>query len=75
MYLLGLWDCPLFLSVGFFKNYPQADGMVSIRPLLSPFPEISYSYVEFTFYVFRNLYGRVNTEIHINFLLSSILDR
>ena len=31
--------------------------------------------VEFKFYVCRNLYGLINTEIFINTLLSSLLDR
>ena len=56
----------MFLSVEIFDSLPS-DGQDGF--------DISCSYVEFKFCVFRNLFGLINTEICINSLLSSILDR
>ena len=75
MYFLGLDACPLLPSFGIFNSSPSGglDGLdLTITP---PFLDISCSYVEFTFYVFRNLYGLIKTEVCINTLLISLLDR
>ena len=75
LYLLGLEDFPLFLSVGIFDYLPSGgrDGFDStIPPTLI---DISCYYVEFMFCVCRNLYELINTEICINTLISSILYR
>ena len=72
---LGLEACPLFPSVGIFNSLPsvERDGFdLNITP---PFIDLSCSYFEFTFCVFRNSYGLIKTEICINTILSSLLDR
>ena len=75
MYFLVLESCFFYLSFGIFDSLPSGrrDSFDSTTP--STFPWYFLSYVEFTFFVCRNLYGLVKTEISINFLLSSTLDR
>ena len=72
---LGLETFPLFPSVGIFNSLPSGgrDGFdLTITP---PFLDLSCSYVEFTICVFHNSYGITKTDIFINTILSSILDR
>ena len=62
-------------SVGVFDSVPSCgwDGFdLTIPP---PFLDLSCSYVVFTFFVCRDSYGLIKTEICINSLLGSILDR
>ena len=70
LYFLGLEACPLFPSFGIFDSSPSGgrDGFYPTIP--SPFLDLSCSYVEFTFFVWRNSYGLIMTEICINSLLS-----
>ena len=56
-------------------NHPQVGGMFSILTPPPPFLDLSCSYVEFMFCVFRNLYGLIKTEICICYPLSSLLYR
>ena len=75
LYFLGLESCLLFMSVGIFDSLPSGwrDGFdLTMTP---PFLNLSCSYVEFTFFVCSNLYELIMTEICINTLLSSLLDR
>ena len=75
LYLLGLKGCPLFLLTGIFDSFPPGgqDGFdLTISP---PFLDLYCFYVEFAFFVCRNLYGVIKAEICINCLLCSLLDR
>ena len=65
----------MFPSVGTFDALPSGGRDGSDLTIAPPFLNLSCSYVEFTFFVCRNVYGLINTEICINNLLSSLLDR
>ena len=75
LYFLGLEACPLFPSARIFDLLPSGgrNGFYLTIPL--PLLYLYCSYVEFTFCVCRNSYGIIKTEICINTLLSSRLDR
>ena len=75
LHFLGLEDCTLLMSIGIFNSLPSGgrDGYESI--ITPPFHYIYCSYVEVTFCVCQNLCRLINTEIFINTLLSSFLDR
>ena len=75
LYLLGLEACPLLQSVRISNSLPSG-GQDGFDMTITPhFLNISCSYVDFKFCVCRNLYRLIKTEIYINTLLSSLLDR
>ena len=75
LYFLGLEACPLLPSVEIFDSLPSGvwDGFeLTIPP---HFLDLSCPYVEFNICVCRNSYKLIKTEICINSLLGSLLDR